>query len=94
MPNDRKKTTNPCGRSGSSCNGLCLPSKKELVPLTQAHGRFIAEAVRADHDVPAFDRSPYDGYAIRSIDSKEASAEHPVRFQVVGKLAQAMSMTK
>lgn len=63
-----------------------FPAKKELVPLTQAHGRFIAEAVRADHDVPAFDRSPYDGYAIRSIDSKEASSEHPVRFQVVGEI--------
>lgn len=54
--------------------------------LTQAHGRFIAEAVKADHDVPAFDRSPYDGYAIRSIDSQEASSQHPVRFQVVGEI--------
>ncbi|WP_320938800.1 gephyrin-like molybdotransferase Glp [Lysinibacillus capsici] len=58
-------------------------AKKEHVPLTQAHGRFIAQAIRADHDVPAFDRSPYDGYAIRSIDSQEASSQHPVRFQVV-----------
>ncbi|MEK5333499.1 molybdopterin molybdotransferase MoeA [Lysinibacillus sp. FSL W8-0992] len=61
-------------------------AKKELVSLTQAHGRFIAEAIRADHDVPAFDRSPYDGYAIRSVDSKEASSQHPVQFQVVGEI--------
>ncbi|UUV27269.1 MULTISPECIES: gephyrin-like molybdotransferase Glp [Lysinibacillus] len=61
-------------------------AKKEHVPLTQAHGRFIAQAIRADHDVPAFDRSPYDGYAIRSIDSQEASSQHPVRFQVVGEI--------
>ncbi len=61
-------------------------AKKELVPLTQAHGRFIAEAIRADHDVPAFDRSPYDGYAIRSIDSQEASSQQPVHFQVVGEI--------
>lgn len=61
-------------------------AKKEHVPLTQAHGRFIAQAIRADHDVPAFDRSPYDGYAIRSVDSQEASSQHPVRFQVVGEI--------
>lgn len=61
-------------------------AKKEHVSLTQAHGRFIAQAIRADHDVPAFDRSPYDGYAIRSVDSQEASSQHPVRFQVVGEI--------
>ncbi|MBH9787440.1 molybdopterin molybdenumtransferase MoeA, partial [Clostridioides difficile] len=61
-------------------------AKKEHVPLTQAHGRFLAQAIRADHDVPAFDRSPYDGYAIRSVDSKEASSQQPVRFQVVGEI--------
>lgn len=61
-------------------------AKNELVPLTQAHGRFIAEAIRADQDVPAFDRSPYDGYAIRSIDSQGACSQQPVRFQVVGEI--------
>ncbi|WP_341299462.1 gephyrin-like molybdotransferase Glp [Lysinibacillus sp. FSL H8-0500] len=63
-----------------------FPAKKELVPLTQAYGRFIAEDIVTDQDIPAFDRSPYDGYAIRSIDSQEASSEHPVRFQVVGEI--------
>ncbi|KPN95403.1 gephyrin-like molybdotransferase Glp [Lysinibacillus sp. ZYM-1] len=61
-------------------------AKREFVPLPQAQGRFIAEDIVADHDVPAFDRSPYDGYAIRSIDSQEASSEQPVIFQVVGEI--------
>lgn len=60
--------------------------KKELVPLLQAHGRFLAEDVAADADVPAFDRSPYDGYAIRSIDSFKASSENPVTFKVAGEI--------
>lgn len=59
--------------------------KKEFVSLLQAHGRFIAEDIAADHDVPAFDRSPYDGYAIRSVDSQGAASENPVTFTIVGK---------
>ena len=60
--------------------------KKEIVPLMEAHGRFLAEAIAADQDVPAFDRSPYDGYAIRSIDSQAASSENPETFKVVGEI--------
>lgn len=60
--------------------------KIEMVPLQEAHGRFLAEDVAADQDVPAFDRSPYDGYAIRSADSQEACTENPVTFTVVGEI--------
>lgn len=60
--------------------------KIEFVSLLQAHGRFLAEDVAADADVPAFNRSPYDGYAIRSADSEEASSENPVTFHVVGEI--------
>ena len=65
---------------------FAFQAKKELVPLTEAHTRFIAEDVVADHDVPAFDRAPYDGYAIRSVDSEEATSDQPVVFQVVGEI--------
>ena len=60
--------------------------KKEFVSLLQAHGRFLAEDIAADHDVPAFDRSPYDGYAIRSVDSQGAASENPVTFTIVGEI--------
>ncbi|WP_275296759.1 gephyrin-like molybdotransferase Glp [Bacillus sp. REN10] len=60
--------------------------KKESVPLTSAYGRFLAEDLIADHDVPAFDRSPYDGFAIRAEDSALASAEQPISFEVVGEI--------
>ncbi|GLC87014.1 molybdopterin molybdotransferase MoeA [Lysinibacillus piscis] len=61
-------------------------AKTERVALQEAYGRFLAEDIAADQDVPAFDRSPYDGYAIRSIDSATASAEQPVTFKVVGEI--------
>lgn len=49
----------------------------ESVDINYARGRIVAEAVMADSDVPAFDRSTVDGYAIRSIDSHGSSESIP-----------------
>ncbi|MEO6786547.1 MAG: molybdopterin molybdotransferase MoeA, partial [Chthoniobacteraceae bacterium] len=38
------------------------------VPLAQAHGRTLRESVVAQEDIPAFDRSAMDGYAIHAGD--------------------------
>ncbi len=61
-----------------------LEKLTERVKLDQSIGRFLAEDLIATHDVPSFDRSPYDGYAIRSTDTSQASNEAPVSFDVVG----------
>lgn len=37
----------------------------QVVSLLQAHGRFTAQALRAQVDNPAFDNSAMDGYALR-----------------------------
>lgn len=58
----------------------------EMVELNNAYGRILAEPIVAKHDVPPFDRSAYDGYAIRAIDSHAASEENPVTFQVIGEI--------
>ncbi|OWA37491.1 molybdopterin molybdenumtransferase [Saccharibacillus sp. O16] len=55
----------------------------ENVPLEQAYGRILAKPLIAAHDVPAFDRSPYDGFAIRAEDSAAASGENRVAFVVI-----------
>ncbi len=39
------------------------------VPLAQADGRTLRESLVAEEDIPAFDRSAMDGYAIRADDS-------------------------
>ncbi|WP_212042810.1 molybdopterin molybdotransferase MoeA [Bacillus safensis] len=62
----------------------------EWVPLKDSLGRFIAEDILADHDVPAFDRSPYDGFALRAEDTKEASSAHPVEFEVIDHIGAGM----
>ena len=40
----------------------------ERVPLTEAAGRVLAEAVAADRDYPPFARSARDGFAVRAVD--------------------------
>lgn len=57
--------------------------EQEWVPLRNSLERFIAEDILADHDVPAFDRSPYDGFALRAEDTIEASSEHPIEFEII-----------
>lgn len=50
----------------------------EGVPLDLADGRVLAEDVRAERDVPAFDYSAMDGYAVRAGEVVEGAAL-PVR---------------
>lgn len=56
--------------------------KTETVPLIEANGRILAEDVRATKDIPAFDRSPYDGFAVRSEDLKQASRENKITLPI------------
>jgi putative molybdopterin biosynthesis protein len=56
---------------------------EETVPLEQALGRVLAEDVVAQVNVPAFDRSNYDGYAVRAADTYGAQEEHPRRLRLL-----------
>ena len=42
------------------------PLATERLPVAEALGRVLAEAVAAEHDVPPFANSAMDGYAVRS----------------------------
>ncbi|MBR1689594.1 MAG: molybdopterin molybdotransferase MoeA [Oscillibacter sp.] len=53
------------------------------VPLSQALGRVLAEEVTARQDQPLFDRSPLDGYALRSADTAIAGEGCPVSLRVI-----------
>lgn len=53
----------------------------ETVPLAEAHGRVLAEDVRAPHALPPFDNSAMDGFALRSAD---LPAEGERAFVLVG----------
>lgn len=59
----------------------------ETIPLEKANGRVLAEPIIAEHDVPPFNRSAFDGYAIRAEDSNNASESSPVSLRVIGEIA-------
>ncbi len=50
----------------------------ERMRLADAAGRVLAETVTAHMALPPFDKSPYDGYALRAEDTADASPAHPV----------------
>jgi len=54
------------------------------VTLLDAQGLLLAENVVTDIPLPSFDNSAMDGYAVRAVDTRSASAEHLVEMPVVG----------
>ena len=55
----------------------------EDVSLAECIGRVLAEDIIAADNVPPFDRSPYDGYALRSEDVVDATKEKPVTLYII-----------
>jgi putative molybdopterin biosynthesis protein len=58
------------------------PLAAEIVPLVKALGRVLGSDVSAGVDVPGFDRSNVDGYAVRAEETFGASEEMPRRLFV------------
>ncbi|MEM3519162.1 MAG: molybdopterin molybdotransferase MoeA [Candidatus Hadarchaeales archaeon] len=58
----------------------------ESVSLRDAVGRVLAEDVVAKRDVPPFNRSAVDGFAVVASDTFRASPARPVKLRVIGKI--------
>jgi putative molybdopterin biosynthesis protein len=58
------------------------PGAQERVTLGQSLGRVLAIDVFAPIDVPPFDRSNVDGFAIRALDVAQASDATPIRLRL------------
>ncbi|HMB32773.1 MAG TPA: molybdopterin molybdenumtransferase MoeA, partial [Methylomirabilota bacterium] len=59
----------------------------EQVPLGRALHRVLAEPAVANLDLPPWPNSSMDGYALRSADTRTASASAPARLAVAGRVA-------
>ncbi len=57
---------------------------KEQVPLLQAHNRVLAENVMSNLDIPPFNRSTVDGYAVKAADTVGADEKQPVQLRLCG----------
>jgi len=56
----------------------------EMVSFERAFGRVLAEDVVTKIDVPPFDRSAVDGYAVRAADTFGARETKPKKLRVIG----------
>jgi len=65
----------------------------ESVPVAQSASRVLAADIAADTDIPGFDRSVVDGYAVRSADTTGAGDAVPAILQCVGRVAMGTSDT-
>ncbi|MGK2850962.1 MAG: gephyrin-like molybdotransferase Glp, partial [Candidatus Limnocylindrales bacterium] len=62
------------------------PTPTEIAWLLGARGRVAAEAVGSPIDLPPWDNSAMDGYAIRAADVATATEDAPVRLAVSGEV--------
>ncbi|KMT45905.1 molybdenum cofactor biosynthesis protein MoeA [Halostagnicola sp. A56] len=65
-------------------DSLSLEGGIERVSLEEARGRVLLARIDAELDVPGFDRSSLDGYALRARDTFGADEGDPARLSVVG----------
>src|SRR5512137_76843 len=63
------------------------PLEPERVAMLDALDRVLAQDIVADINVPPFNNSAMDGYAVRAEDVAMATKEHPITLRVIGNVA-------
>ncbi len=58
----------------------------EVIKLTDALERVLAQDLYADYGIPQFENSAMDGYAVKSVDTKGASKDNPKILEVCGNI--------
>lgn len=61
-------------------------SSTEKINIEESRGRIIGEDIYAPINQPPFNRSPLDGYALRSEDTVGASKKNPIKLCVVDEI--------
>ncbi len=62
------------------------PVGKERISISHAFGRVLADEVKSPLDIPPFNRSTVDGYAVKSTDTVGADENNPVRLKLIGQV--------
>lgn len=65
----------------------CAPLAEEWSGLRAATGRYLAEDIRSDLDLPPFDRARMDGYAFQAASVAAAGPGQPARLREIGVVA-------
>lgn len=61
-------------------------TESEIIPLEESPGRILAKDIISDIDIPDFNRSTVDGYAVRAKSTFGASEGTPALFNLTGKI--------
>lgn len=67
--------------------------QSEIIDAPKALGRVLAADVSSPENLPGFDRSSMDGYAVRAKDTFAASEAHPVPLKLVGHVEMGQDAT-
>ena len=66
---------------------LNSPQDTEIIDLDAANGRVLAVSVTGKLDVPHWDNSAMDGYAVRYEDVNDCSKNNPITLEIVTEIA-------
>jgi len=66
---------------------LIQPLPLETIPVGTATGRVLGERINGPLDLPVFDNSAMDGYAVRASDVEAARKDVPIPLQLCGQAA-------
>src|SRR5258708_5192093 len=61
------------------------PVSSDSIALAEAHGRILGERILSPLDLPVFDNSAMDGYAVHATEVAQARPDAPVRSQLIYK---------
>ena len=64
-----------------------ISPRAETVDLPQSLRRVLAQDIFAAEDIPAFDRTTVDGYAVFAADTFGAGASLPAELEIIGEIA-------
>ena len=56
----------------------------ETIDLENSVGHVLVKKISADMDLPPFNRSQMDGFAVRTKDVEDASEKNPVKLKIIG----------
>src|SRR5919109_997298 len=71
--------------SRSKISGISIGT--EYASLAEATDRILADCIRCPIDIPPFQRSTVDGFAVLSNDTKKAARDHYTMLDVVGEIS-------
>ncbi|MGB7595588.1 MAG: gephyrin-like molybdotransferase Glp [Erysipelotrichaceae bacterium] len=74
-------------------NEFTLIERFETIPLEEAYGRILAEDIVSDQNIPTFNRSSMDGFAVRARDTFGASDTMPVPLKLTEEIKMGITPT-